>query len=115
MVMIRKPWIDFKKYRHRKYLEAVCDAIGGVVLWKGMSYVRSHCPLCCGGGKRSSRVGWWNFATGFYHCHNCKVTTDAIGMVCRVMKCEAVEACKWLEEEAGVANSGYVPGKPSKN
>lgn len=108
MVMLRKPRIDFKKYRQRRYLVAVFMEFGKGRWWEGMSYSRTFCPLCHYDSKRAARMGWWNFAAGFYHCHNCKETRDAIGMVCYLLKVDAVDACKWLEEKAGAADSGLV-------
>ncbi len=113
MVLKRLPWIDYKLYRQRRYLVAVYMEFSKGRYWEGMSYARSFCPLCHYESKRANRMCWWNFSTGYVHCHACEVTTDALGMVCRLMKCEAVKACEWLEQKAGAAGSGFVPSEPS--
>lgn len=101
------PKINFKAYRHSRYLRACYYEWGRGAMVYGLRYVRESCPLCQPPGSRS-RVFSWSFDKCAYYCHKCKARGDAIQLVRDVSKCSAVEAAKWLEQKAGPAESGLV-------
>lgn len=101
------PRIDFKKYRKPRYLLACHSEWGRGAVVYAAGYKRESCPLCQG-ANAEGRVFSWSFEKCAFYCHRCKATGDALQMVRLMLRCNVIEAAKWLEEKAGPAGSGLV-------
>lgn len=101
------PRVNFKAYRHPKFLRAVYDEYGKEFLgWKAR-YARGACPLCQSDAAKG-RAFSWSFEKCAFFCHSCKARGDALELVMRLRGCSLMEAAKWLEQRGGPSGSGLV-------
>ena len=107
MKWVSLPKIDFKKYRHERYLRAVHEEYGQGVLIHRVRYARESCPLCQP-GTRGGRCFAWSFERCAFFCFRCGAKGDALELVRRLKGVKVVEAAKWLEERGGPSGSGLV-------
>lgn len=113
MVKLRYPRINFRAYRHERYMLAVYQHYGQGVAFRGQAAKRESCPLCSASDRRS-RCFSWSFQHCAFYCHKCKARGDALELVRVLRRCPVVEAARWLEEMAGPAGSGLVTAQERK-
>lgn len=115
MAWVSLPKINFRAYRHERYLRAVHEVYGQGVLIHRVRYARESCPLCQP-GERGGRCFSWSFERCAFYCFKCGAKGDAVELVRRLIGGKVVDAAKWLEQRGGPSGSGLVllPDTPKR-